>query len=355
MIYRKKRTTRIALTSVISFPLFFIAASLIQTNKYVKTIGEVFPKDKWVLTRGNGGQIISNLVDYSKNHSAEFNVSQFERGEFVKADFNKYLKEKKNILKGDTIVCLGSSDLLDQIVTAAGEFEIAVANFKSQSTPEKQALIDEAKSRLNYNNEKHTEQKILYERTKKLFEKGFCSQQEYEAQKWNLDLLEIEKKTCQAQIDNLTTGVKEEEKNLLEQKIEAAKERVNFLKGRESQMVLCSPIGGEIIPSFSPDTLLNVVNFNDVVLHLPVKLTDIQEFHEGDQIKMFFTNFNNVENGRILSIAKEVKLINYQQVVFLAVLINNKEHKFIPGMLVDISIVENEIPYLKYIYNILNN
>ncbi len=52
-------------------------------------------------------------------------------------------------------------------------------------------MIEEAKNRLNYVDEKIKQQKILFERANTLFMKDLISREEYETQKWLLDLYEI--------------------------------------------------------------------------------------------------------------------------------------------------------------------
>jgi len=347
MKYVRKQATYLMLTFVIAVPIIILATSFVDVPLSIKTYAEVFPKEKWLLTVGNGGQIISNYTDYSQGHAMQYNISQFERGDFVDVSFIKKMNNEKMISAGDTIVNMRSSYILDELVTAEGDLDVACADLKAQSSPEKRPLIAESESRLKYTEEKIGEQKVLFDRTKQLFEKGFNSQQEYELQKWNVDLLEIERDIYKAQIENLKTGVKPQETQLLESKVNSIKKRLNFLRSKESQLAIVSPIEGRVISSFSQDTLFNVTNYNCVVLHIPVKLIDLQDFYEGQNIPVSFPNCTEVLKGKILSIEKEVKMINNQQVVFLSLIVKNPGAFLLPGMVIETSMTLGKITLIK--------
>jgi hypothetical protein len=354
MISRRRKTFIIASHFVVSCIVFLIASNFIEVPYQINTYSEVFPKEKWLLTLGNGGQIISNLINYTEGYTTQYSISQFERGEFISANFTEFLKSKKEFEKGDTIVFLKSSDIREQFVTTEGEWRVALANLKSQNSAQKEPLIRESESRLKYTEEKISEQKVLFDRVKQLYEKGLASQQEYELEKWNLDLLEIEAKMYRAQLDNLTTGVKPEETKLLEEQVEALQSRLKFLKERESQLLFVSPIQGKIISSFSPDTLLYVINYKQVVLHVPIKICDLSEFSRGQLIQVSFSNFEEEYSGEVLSIEREVKFISGQQVVFISLLMDNSAGYFLPGMIMENSLKLREVTLLEQISRLIS-
>ncbi len=353
MIYKQRKTSHIVIAALILLAILLITFNFITVPMQISTYSEVFPKERWLLTRGNGGQIISNLIDYSKGQTTQYDISQFERGEYVSVDFLNSIKDKREFDKGDTIIVMHSSDVSDRLITAEGELEVALANLNSQNSAQKEALVNEAESKLKYTEEKIGEQKILFDRTKQLFEKNLVSKQEYELQEWNLNLLEIEKKIYTSQLENLRTGVKPEEKRLLETQINAAKEKLEFLRERESQLVISLPINGAVTSTFSPDTLLNIVNYKQVVLHTPIRITDLQEFRIGQQISVSFPGLKKVLSGNVLSINKEVKLVNAQQAVFISVLFDNSANQLLPGMVVENSIKLKNITLLEQIIKII--
>jgi len=308
-----------------------------------------------MLTRGNGGQIISNHIDYTKGYTAEYKMAQFERGEYVSINFREYLNGKKELEKGDTVIYIRSSNYLDQLVSAKADLDIAIANLKSQSTAEKEPLIREAESRLKYIEEKIKEQTILYNRTKHLYEKEYATQEEYELLRWSIDLLEIEKKIYKAQIENLRTGVKPEEIKLLESHVEAVKIRLDFLKELESDLLILSPISGSIIHSFSPDTLLTIINSEQILLHSPIKVFDMYEFEEGEIVSVSITGIKEKFEGKVLSVGKEVKFVNNQQAIFISIILDNKDSRFLPGMVLESSLQVRYITLFNHLIRLLTH
>ncbi len=334
--------------------VLLIAGFNVQVPYYINTYSEVFPRERWLLTRGDGGQIVSSVINFVKGYTTGYQISQFERGEFVSADFNRFLEGKKEIKKGDTVVVLQSSDVLDRIITVEGELAVAFANLRSQSSAQKEALIKESEIRLKYITEQINEQKVLYDRAKQLFEKGFMSQEEYDLKKWSHDLMLIEKDIYEAQLENLRTGVKPEDIVFLESQVKLLRDRLKFLRGRESQLVVISPLDGEIAASFSPDTLINVIDYSQVVLHIPVKLEDVKELHPGDTVKVEFNGTGEIYNCDLISVSPEVKIIENRQVVLVSFLMDNAGMKFLPGMVASNSVLVGDRSIFDYLIKLIN-
>ena len=326
---------------------------LIKPDLTIKTFCEVFPKEKWVLTKDNNGQIISSVIDYTEGHTTEYSFNQFERGEYISLTFSVDKKEKY-INRGDTIISIKSSELEDRLITVEGELQVAKANLKSQSTGQKESLIKEAETRLNYTREKIKEQEIMFGRVNSLHEKGLASQEEYETQKWILDLLEIEKKIYEAQLQNLLTGAKDEELNLIKSEINSIESRLDFLKNRRNDLTIISPISGYMANAFSPDTLLTLINDNEVILNTPVKIEDLAFLRDNQNIELKLNDFEKEYSGLIVSIPREVKFLNNQQVVFVSIKLENNDRKLLPGMIKEGFLRIKEISLLEYFGRILN-
>jgi len=338
MVYRKRKAVHVIIGFVLIITASLAAANFLKTNLEISSYSLVLPKERWLITIGGGGQINSNMFDYTNGKTVLYNITQFERGEFIAMNFTNAISGKKEFSKGDTVIFMISSNIRDQLVTALGEMQIATAKYKSLSSAEKAPLINEAKTKLVYVEEKIKEQKILSDRAKQLFDKGYTSQQEYELQKWSLDLLEIEREIYNSQLENLKTGVKQEELDFIKSEINSAKERMNFLKERESELVVVSPINGKVVNTFSPDTLLNVINSEQIVLQIPVKLSEYPEFRIDQNISISFSEYDIMIMGKVVSIDSEVKMVNQQQVVYVSILADNISEKLLPGMVLQINL-----------------
>lgn len=347
MVYKKNKSLHIAVIFFAFIILALIASNFIYTNVRISSYALVMPKERWLITIGGNGQIISNLIDYSNGSTVQYNVTQFQRGEFVGMNFKNTISLRREFSKGDTVISMQSSDVKDQFLDAVNQLEISNAKLKSLSSPEKEPVVKEAHTRLSYIDEKIAEQKILVDRTQKLLEKGYASQQEYDLQKWNMDLLKIEKEIYSAQLENLKTGVKPEEIAYLRTEINSVESKLNFLKERESQLVITSPISGQIVTTFSPDTLLNVVNSREIVLQLPIKVANFKDFKVGQKMLLSMNNDENLFSGEVISIDKEVKIINQQQVVLVSVIADNSNIRILPGMVPEVTLKLKEMSLLQ--------
>lgn len=354
MIYRQKKTSHLATALLLIIVFAIIISNHISIPLQISTFGEVFPKSKWILTRGNGGQLISQLIDYTNGYTTKYDIIQFERGEFISLDHRIFNKKLNSISEGDTLFSIKSSFVLNQLIEFQGELEVAIANLKSQRSVQKEALIKEAENRILYTKEKLIAQNILFDRTKKLFEKGLSSQQEFEQQKFTLNLLNIENDIYTAQLENLKTGVKPEEIEYLESQVSAAANKLDFIKTRKEQLTIISPISGTIVSSFSTDTLLVVSDTEKIILHAPVKLDQTNEFKVGQVLPIKLEQFDNHFSGTIVAIDKIVRIISGEQTISLSILIDNKAKQILPGMLVQNKLKLREITLWQYFKRMLN-
>jgi multidrug resistance efflux pump len=207
---------------------------------------------------------------------------------------------------------------------------------------------------LNYTEEKINEQKILFHRVLSLYEKELSSLQEYETQKWILDLLEIEKEIYKAQLESLLTGVKDEEINFIESQIRSIESRLDFLKRRKDKLEIISPISGYITDVFSPDTLLALVNDKEIILHTPVNIEDIELLKNTQNVSLNIDSIEKEFLGLVISVSREVKFINERQVVFVSIKLDNEDGQLLPGMVKGSFLRIKEISLFEYISRFLN-
>ena len=96
-----------------------------------------------------------------------------------------------------------------------------------------------------------------------------------------------------------------------------------------------------------------MINYKQVVLHTPIKIADLPEFKVDSLINVSFPNFEKVFSGKVLSINKEVKLVNSQQVVFISILFDNANGELLPGMVVENAIKLKTITMLDQLIRII--
>ncbi len=321
----------------------------------INTYCEVFPVTKWVVCKGTNGQITSSVVDYFSGLNTNYNISQFQRGETMSFCFDTKLLKNRFIKKGDTIGATCSSYLNEKIISLNGELKLAEAELEENKAGEKTPLVEEYEKRIKLSKLQLEQEKINFDRIEKLHEKGFVSEEEFLNEKAKIFQLQTEIEINQSILDSRKSGAKPQTINYLEEKIKSHKNNIAQLETHKNNLLITSPISGEVIRSFAPDTLLTVINNEQVVLKFPIKLNFLNQINEGDELKIIINNANKEYYGTILSISKEVKVLHYEQVVFAAVLVKNDDLFLIPGMVCESSMEISKINLFGLIKNYITN
>jgi len=345
-INKRKAIISISFFGVVLLFLFF---SGIKVEHSINIFAEVNPLQKWQISKGTDGQLTSALIDYETGFSNTFGVTQFQRGESMVFSFAESMKNKKEVKAGDSIGTIRSSDVEEKIVQLEGELAVAKAEFEANKTGEKQPLISEAKNRLEFAKAKLGQKKDTFSRNEQLYKKGFLPKESYETDLWEIKQLEIEISIYQAQLEAINTGLKPETLHLLESKVTALTKELESLKKRSKNFSVISPINGIINRSFSSDTILSIINFDKVVINVPLKIAYRNTLHEGEAIDVKFENYSSAFQGRLLSLSKEVKMLNFEQVIVAAILINNSEKQLLPGMITQGTIRLGKISIWEYL------
>lgn len=329
-----KKVERKVILSIASFCLvvFFLLISGIKIPHSLNIFAEVHPLQKWQIVKGTDGQLTSALIDYETGFSNAFGVTQFQRGESMVFSFTESMKYKKEINAGDSVGVIRSSDVEENIVRLEGELSVAQAELEANKTGEKPPLITEAKSRLEFAKAKLGQKKDTFQRNEQLYKKGFLPQESYETDLWEIKQLEIEISIYQSQLEAITSGLKPETLKLLESKVIALSKDLETLKKRSKNFSVISPISGMVNRSFSPDTILSVINLDKVVMNVPLKIAYRNSLKEGELISVRFINFLEPFQAKVLSISNEVKMLNSEQVIVATILINNSGKQLLPGM-----------------------
>ena len=313
--------------------LVLLLISGVKVPHSLSIFAEVHPQQKWQIVKGTDGQLTSTLLYYETGFSNTFGVTQFQRGESMIFSFSESMKNKKEIKAGDSIGVIRSSDIEKDIVRLEGALSVAKAELAANKTGEKAPLITEAKNRLEFAKAKLGQKKDTFQRNEQLYKKGFLPEESYQTDLWEIKQLEIEISIYESQLEAITSGLKPETLKLLESKITALTNELEVQKKRSKNYVVVSPINGIINRSFSSDTILSVINLERVVMNVPLKITYMNSFKEGEVVSVKFENYPEDFNARLLSLSKEVKMLNREQVIVAAILINNSGEQLLPGMI----------------------
>ncbi len=130
---------------------------------------------------------------------------------------------------------------------------------------------------------------------------------------------------------------------------------MNILKNRKEKLIITSPISGYIENVYSQDTLMTIINLNEIILQVPVRITDLKNIDNIKVINIYFPEFKKYFMGSLITRSNEVKMLNNQQAVFVSIKLNNEEEKFLPGMIIDTEINIKKISVAEYIKRLLSS
>jgi hypothetical protein len=321
----------------------------------IDTYFEVNPAQKWILSKGPSGQIISNLIDYTSVVSNNFSVVQFVRGESMNLTLNDSFKSKSTITKGDTIGRINSSDLQERLAELEGSLLVAKANLAAGSTGEKQSMIDAAKSRVEVTGAALSQKRLAFQRAEELNKKGYMPQGEYETYLWDLRQTEILQQVNQAQLAEMTTGLKKEDIQVLQTTINANINELRVIRNRMDESVLTAPISGDIAWGFSRDTLFKVNNMSQVVLTALIRYGQIPYLSEGQPVQISLRNISGELTGRVVSISREMTVVGGTQVLPASILLESPDKRLVPGLLIAGEIILPKITIKDFVLSILRN
>jgi hypothetical protein len=327
----------------------------IKVNQSIYTIFEVHPMQKWVLSKGSEGQIISSVADYKSALSNNIFVVQFERGELMNFHILPTIVSKSTLEAGDTVAIMYSSRLQERLTSLKGELHIAQANLAAQSTGEKQPMIEEAKKRIKYSDAKIQEKKILSERAQELFKRGYISKEEFDASQWEFRQAEIENEIDRAQLEVYLSGKKQEDLHVLRTTIRSYLNEIELLEKRLHDFVLQSPIRGDIIREFSTDTLLIVSNASSLVFNVPVRYEKTRYLTEGESVRMELKNIPEELTGTLIALSKEAKIINGVQILYARISLDTNTYRLVPGLVLGGEIILPKVTVFEYIYSLFTS
>jgi multidrug resistance efflux pump len=232
---------------------------------------------------------------------------------------------------------------------------ITQADLAAKSTGEKQDLIEVARKKIKYSEAKIQEKTLLFERAKELFRKEYISKEEYDVSLWQLKQAEIENEIDKAQLEACLTGSKNEDLTVLKTTIDSYLGEIELLKKRLKDFVLRSPISGDILREFSKDTLLIVNNTSKLILYTPIRFEKTQYLREGEIVQIELNNISEEVTGVLLSLSREVKILNGVQILYARIIIDPQKVNMVPGLLIGGEIILPKVTIPQYLISLLEN
>lgn len=297
--------------------------------------GKLLPAREWIVSKGPDGRLLTLLVDHIRGTSDSYSATQFERGDAIRFELQPQITAGSMVVKGDTVGCIRSNEIEREIARLRGELAASKASLQAIRTGEKDAIIREAESRLRLAKQQVDEQSRIVSRLGKLSAQGLVSAEEFEIERGQLRLYEINVSIAQEQVNAVTSGAKLEQVDLMEAQVQALEDEVSILEGRTEAFTLIAPISGEASYHFSSDTLLSIVDTEKFILLMPVGVEKYQYLSEMQEVTL---KASTDITGTLSRLDHQVKVLGGRQVAIATATLERTDAHFLPGLIVPCSI-----------------
>ena len=322
--------------------IFFLPFKIPYTSR---TIARVYPQQEWKLSRDNNGNIYSAIKNNKNSLINDFTNYEFERGDISNIHINL---NSNNVKKGDTIAVITSVILAEQIAELEGEVMVEEAMLAAAGTGLKAEDVNIIKSKLALAQQEFNQANINYTRISLLHAKNAVSDEVFETAQNTLKTKEINITIFQRKLEAATKGEKQEDINLIKMRINTLKQQAEFIKSRQLNYSIISPISGIVQNYNTEENLLSISDISSVLIKTAVKASFSEFIDNNSHFELSLTRsdttilINNIINKEPLSI------IDNQQVVIINSVINNNQEKLVPGMTIECKVVCEPITISEY-------
>ena len=335
--------------------LCIILSLLIKLPYDVNMPGKIFASSEWIVLKGNNGQLITQLNNRESGVVKNYSVQEFERGDNVSFTTLPIYGLGTEVKTDDTIGYVYSNEIQRQIILLKGQIKIARANLQLNLSGEKESIINEAQENLTYQKRKAEEQRKILARKKALFESNLISQQEYEIAEGTAALNDIEISIAEAQLKSALSGAKNQQVDLIKQKINAYEDEIAVWQNRLSDDKLICPISGLITQMTDGDTLFVISDTSAFVILIPIKLQEKEFIKPDDIIKIELPFGQGYSEAKLKTIGHSVHYVSRTPVVYGTAIINDNANRLMPDMLVKCYIETGSVTVFEHLKRMMNH
>ena len=302
--------------------LFLIIVSFfVEVDYKISGYGKIYPYRE-LLIISQGGFFSSKLVNYLTGFVTNELVYRPERGDIVQFSMKDFNNGKCRICKGDTIGILVSSYINQRIKEIKGEIRCLEAEIDYLKSPQKRALVELAKEKLNYAKKDAEHKKKVFERMIELYKKDLIAQEEFDVIRNDKDLAEINVRIAEKELENVSTGEKPEHIKMITEQINKNKMMLNELIKQRELLFIKSPFSGIVLPSYSIDTLCTVRDVQKFIIVAPIDMKESFDIVEGVKVeaKVVGERMRKIY-GKVSRLSEDITVLNGKQkrLVFIEV------------------------------------
>jgi multidrug resistance efflux pump len=243
------------------------------------------------------------------------------------------VKDGQHVIVGDTLATLTSNQVSNEILAGESELSRLEGQLALLRAPKKKEEIDEAASQVDAAKTKVEQLQRDFNRTRELSEKNLATAAQLETVQSALLVADAELANRKARLALIKSPPRPQEESVIKSEIEKQKANLRFLQEQQDAQVIIAPIAGVISAVKADESLLSVVDINEIEVMVPVSDFDIHLVQVGQDVKLKVRSYpTRAFNGRVVHIPKEAEQVNDKAHFMVSVVAENPEGLLYEGM-----------------------
>ena len=300
----------------------------------INSMGKVYSPKQYILHTGSDGQVRESLINFITGIHEEYSTRELERGDDIRLRIEPGIFEKDFIEKHDTLAHIYSYATTVKMNSLKNELDVINALLASEQSGYKREDIELAVKRFEYARKDAEIQGKIFERQKVLYEGEVIADQEFEDQERTAELKKMQVAIKEAELKSMASGAKPEQIDYIKAQIKKLKAEITDLNLKIRNQTITSPLNGIFRNSFSPDTLLVIEDIDDLIMKIPVQVSEKDNVFLGQRIICKVDGRKEIIEAEVTHISKNVSVLNARQIVLVTARFNDEGPEISPGIVV---------------------
>lgn len=321
----------------------------IKVHYSFEATAKIYPVKEWFLKRGQDDSYITEMQNYETNVVSHIKSYKFERGDVSEVLIDDKIVSGYVLSSGDTIAYIQSYFIENELIKLENLKSVEVGYLTAGLAGDKKALIDQAEQQYNFAKQQLELENKNYQRNLKLHRDSIISTAEFEIYENAYQLAAINVEIAYNELINVKTGVKQEELQVIRQRIDSYNKELALLNKLKQQYFVTVPITG--IANFNQviDGIITVSDTSKYILKIPVKVNNVQYLDRITGIRFSIPGYNEKVGASFIDLDENVNLFSDQQLVMAKALISGGQFKLYPGMAVQCNVLCDRITLLGFL------
>lgn len=299
--------------------------------------------------RSQDDSYVTEMQDYLYNTQSHIKSYKFERGDISEVLIDEKVQGGGRVELGDTIAYINSYFIENELIKLRNLKAVEEGNLSASLVGEKQELIEQAEQQYNFAKQQLELEEKNYNRYNELFKDSIISLAEFEVYENQFQLATINVDIALYELNSANTGVKQEDLNVIHQRIESHQREIDNLTKLKAQYYVTAPIGGIVTFNKVIDGIFTLSDTSKYILKIPVKVHNVQFLNRISAIRFSIPGYNEEVDASFIDLDENVSLFSDQQLVMAKAVISGGQFKLYPGMAVQCTVLCDRITILEFL------